>query len=109
LGAGFTASAFFLLLEMHMRTCPHCQQPLPELRLGVRLTPLKARIFDLVKRGGEDGIDRRDLCEIIYGEVTEQALRTLKTHCYQISELIEDEGYRISGRIAARLARCDVD
>ena len=28
--------------------CPSCGQALPEMRLGVRLTPLKARIFDAI-------------------------------------------------------------
>ena len=32
------------------KLCSHCHQPLPELRAGVRLSPLKAHIFDVVKR-----------------------------------------------------------
>jgi len=88
--------------------CPHCQQPLPEIRLGVRLTPLRARIFDAVKRGGEDGIDRRDLVDLVYAdEPTKPSLRTLKAHIFQINELIEDEGYRIAGRTMVRLVKCD--
>ena len=38
--------------------CQRCGQRLPEIRLGVRLTPLKARIFDLIRRAGPDGIGR---------------------------------------------------
>jgi DNA-binding winged helix-turn-helix (wHTH) protein len=86
--------------------CPYCSQPLPEIRLGVRLTPLKARIFDLVQRGGADGIDREDLFDIVFGG-TGRCRETLKAHIFQINELIADEGYRITGRSVARLEKLD--
>ena len=53
------------------------------MRLGVRLTAFKARLFDLVRRGGTDGIS---------------SSQTLKAHVWQINEMIADEGYRIDGR-----------
>jgi len=88
-------------------SCPRCGQALPETRLGVRLTPLKARIFDLVRRSGADGIDRHELFDIVFGDDDAHARRhsyeTLKAHITQINELIEDAGYRIEGRYAARL------
>jgi hypothetical protein len=34
------------------RRCAYCDQALPQIRVGVRLPELKARIFDLVRRGG---------------------------------------------------------
>jgi hypothetical protein len=37
--------------------CPHCGQPLPAMRFGVRLGPTAARIFDAVQRAGRGGID----------------------------------------------------
>jgi hypothetical protein len=87
------------------KVCPHCQQPLPEVRLGVRLSATKARIFDAVARAGEDGIERCDLIGIVYGEAGGN-LQTLKAHIFQINELIEDEGYHIGGgRGVARLMR----
>jgi hypothetical protein len=64
------------------RCCPYCNQTLPEIRLGVRLTPLKARIFDLVQRGGRDGIDRADLFDIIFGD-GEHSRETLKAHIFR--------------------------
>jgi hypothetical protein len=94
---------------MKSRTCTCCGQPLPETRLGVRLTPLKARIFDLIERGGDDGIDRRDLFDIVFGDgdahSRKRSYRTLKAHLAQINELIEDTGFHIEGRGAARLVR----
>lgn len=63
------------------------------MRLGVRLTALKARIFDLIMRGGEDGISGADLLDIVGLQGT-----CLKSHIWQINELIEDQGYRIKGK-----------
>jgi hypothetical protein len=79
---------------MRERRCHYCGQGLPEVRLGVRLTPLKARIFDLIQRGGDDGITSADLFDIAFSD-GEHSRETLKAHIYQINELIEDEGYRI--------------
>lgn len=73
--------------------CSHCGQPLPEKRLGVRLTPLKARIFDLVKRAGPAGIFSDDLLAMVFPKGRKRG--TLKSHIWQINELIADEGYRI--------------
>jgi hypothetical protein len=89
--------------------CTYCGRPLPEIRLGVRLTPLKARIFDIIQRGGDDGIDRRDLFDIVFGNDDahshKRSYHTLKAHIAQINELIEDTGFHIEGRGVARLVR----
>ena len=77
--------------------CNSCGQILPEMRLGVRLTAFKARLFDLVQRGGIDGISAEDLFSLLYPEGGDSR-RTLKAHIWQINELIADEGYRIEGR-----------
>jgi hypothetical protein len=77
--------------------CHSCGQSLPEIRLGVRLTPFKARLFDLVKRGGINGIHSDDLYSLIYPEGG-GSRQTLKAHIWQINEMIADEGYRIVGR-----------
>jgi hypothetical protein len=88
--------------------CPHCDQPLPQTRVGVRLPDLKARIFDLVARAGAAGISGEDLFAIAYNDDApigkgirlQRSRKTLKSHVGQINELIEDSGYRIfcSGR-----------
>jgi hypothetical protein len=95
--------------SLNAKTCACCGQPLTEIRLGVRLMPLKARIFDAVRRGGGDGIDRRNLFNIVFGDddahSRKHGFHTLKVHIVQINELIEDTGYRIEGRSAARLFR----
>jgi hypothetical protein len=77
--------------------CENCGQALPEIRLGVRLTALKARLFDLVRRSGVDGIHSDDLHSLLYPDGG-GSRHTLKAHIWQINELIADEGYRIDGR-----------
>ena len=51
---------------MPTQRCAHCGQILPEFRLGVRLADHKARIFDLIRRSGVDGIAGDDLFTIAY-------------------------------------------
>jgi hypothetical protein len=88
---------------MTTHRCPHCHQPLPQIRLGVQLPALKLRIFDLVQRAGRDGIAGDDLFGLVYGDNVpagkgirrERNRKTLKSHIGQINELIEDAGYRI--------------
>jgi hypothetical protein len=77
--------------------CHYCGQALPEIRLGVRLTAFKARLFDLVRRGGVDGIHAEDLYSLFYPDGG-GSRQTLKAHVWQINETIADEGYRIDGR-----------
>jgi len=77
--------------------CDSCGQALPEMRLGVRLTAFRARLFDLVRRSGVDGIHSEDLYSQLYPDGG-GSRQTLKAHVWQINELIADEGYRIDGR-----------
>jgi len=75
--------------------CPHCGQPSVIYRVGRRLTPLKARIFDAVKRAGKGGIDADDLFGLIFTE--QHSRHTLKSHIWQINDLLEDTGTTIHG------------
>lgn len=94
---------------MKQRCCNYCGQTLPEIRLGVRLPALKARIFDLVQRGGEDGITAKDLFDILFGAEQEPPQRaTIKSHINQINEALEDSGYRILGCGAYRLVKQEI-
>jgi hypothetical protein len=93
---------------MKQRRCPYCNQVLPEFRLGVRFpNGLKARLFDLIQRGGVDGIPIDELHAIVFdGRDRHSGKKTLSVHVCQINELIEDSSYRISGRGGAyRLLR----
>ena len=48
------------------KLCPHCRQPLPEWREGVRLSPLKAHIFDVIKRADSNGVTFEDINAICF-------------------------------------------
>ena len=74
------------------RLCPCCGQQLQEYRFGVRLTPGKARVFDLITRAGENGIATADLVAI-----TGLSARCIKSHIWQINDVLADTGYRIRG------------
>lgn len=73
----------------------------------MKLTPLKARIFDIVKRAGDGGIDRRELFAIVFGDddahARRHSFRTLKAHLWQLGQQLEDAGFRIEGRAEVRL------
>jgi hypothetical protein len=76
---------------MTNRLCPSCGQSIPEFRCGVRLTPLKTRLFDLVKHAGPDGIATEDARDILGMSVP-----CFKSHVWQINDLLADEGWRLS-------------
>jgi hypothetical protein len=67
---------------------------MPRRRFGVAMSALKARIVDMVARGGEDGT----LCSVVYHCVFRDhhgSRARLKAHVWQINELLADEGYCI--------------
>src|SRR5580704_17304711 len=78
------------------RRCNYCGSPLPEIRLGVRLPPIKARVFDIIQRAGKDGIMHADLMAM-----TGMNRQGLRSHFTQINQLISGSGYRLYSR-----ARC---
>src|SRR5262245_19756418 len=49
-----------------MTTCPHCHQPIDDIRLGVRLTPLKAAIVDRIKAAGDIGTTTTEIVDDVY-------------------------------------------
>lgn len=76
--------------------CYHCGQEIPEeqLRCGVRLSLLKTRLFDIIKRAGKDGIDGDDLYAIFL-EARGAKRNVLKTHINQINDRLESTEWRI--------------
>ena len=73
--------------------CPTCKQPVHDVRLGVRMTPTKVRLFDLVRMAGEEGCTAERINEKIWdGKSTPT---NVKSHVYQINEMIEETEYKI--------------
>ena len=46
--------------------CPTCHQTILVMRLGARLTPLKAAIVDAIKAAGDVGISSAEIREAVY-------------------------------------------
>ena len=70
--------------------CSACGQPLPDS--PVYLPPVKARIFNAIRRAGPDGI----IGEMIVSEYDLPiSLKTLAAHINQINDVIEPHGLHI--------------
>ncbi|MBO4228159.1 hypothetical protein [Bradyrhizobium neotropicale] len=75
--------------------CSCCGQPLPEMREGIRLTPLKAHIFDVIKRAGADGVMIEDINAICFAGRTTAS--NVRNHVVQINDALLETDFRISG------------
>ena len=75
--------------------CPHCGQTLVFVRAGVRLTPLKADIFDLIKAAGEVGVSSQEILDRAFRDRHVAGADIVKMHVYQINELLEATGFVI--------------
>jgi hypothetical protein len=64
-----------------MAHCPHCGGLVRPERFGVAFSELKARLIDVVRRAGADGIDGDDLHNIVFGE-RKRGYATLKSHIW---------------------------
>src|SRR5262245_4464219 len=82
---------------MQERMCECCGQALPIERLGVRMTALKAHLFDVIQRAGPDGIQTADLFWIVFGERKATSRKTLYAHVHQLNEALADQGWCING------------
>jgi hypothetical protein len=73
-----------------IQICPHCGQPYHHHRLGVDLTPLKARIVDIVRAAGDIGVSKREIhYELYQGYQHARNTDTVRTHLRQINDLLE--------------------
>ena len=79
-----------------MKQCPHCHQPLPERRAGVRLSRLKAHIFDVIKRSDREGVPLDVINTLCFDGNSTAA--NIRVHINQINDLLWDSGLFISGR-----------
>lgn len=73
--------------------CPYCGQPSLYERVGVRLTPVKAHLFDLIEAGGKEGINSIVLHFKVFGERATR--QTMRGHIFQINEILEETDWRI--------------
>jgi hypothetical protein len=75
--------------------CPSCGQPIRNRRHGITLPPLKAAMFDLIKREGDLGISTEELMRELYVDRRMPSKTTMKVHIWQINELLVETDYSI--------------
>lgn len=77
-----------------MSFCPHCGQPIL-VRYGVKLTPKKAALLDLIERR-RAGLALANLAAVLYpGVAINRACERIKTQVCQINDLMAGTDYRI--------------
>jgi hypothetical protein len=75
--------------------CPHCHQPIREIRLGVQLTPLKAAIVDRIKAAGDIGISTAEIISAVYRDRSPIKPTTIKVHIGQVNDLLVETDWRV--------------
>jgi hypothetical protein len=89
-----------------MTICPKCHRPITIERLGVRMTPLKARIIDAIKCSGDIGVTSEELRFDIYrGYAQLRVQSVVRVHIWQINDLLEETDWHIVARPHGRFAR----
>lgn len=75
------------------KLCPTCGQPIHNWRLGVRLTPLKADIFDAIRSRGTHTINSLEIAS----QIGYDRPHVVTQHVGQINDLLEETDWRIEG------------
>jgi hypothetical protein len=78
-----------------MAVCPRCHQSVDDIRLGVRLTPLKASLFDRIKAAGDIGISTTEIIQAVYRDRSPIKETAIKSHVNQINDLLAGTEWRI--------------
>jgi len=77
-------------------TCPHCGQSLKYVRLGVRVNPMMARIFDLITK--RPGISSAELTDLVYGDRSKESLRpVVRSRIHEMKGLFAHTDVKIVG------------
>ena len=77
------------------KCCPHCHQPMPEWRAGVRLSPLKAHIFDVIKRADCEGVSIETINALCFDGCSTAV--NVRTHIHQINDALAGTDIQIRG------------
>jgi hypothetical protein len=71
-----------------VKFCEKCGTILSDTREGVKLTPIKARLYDLIKI--HPGVTRAELADFIYPKVTPASTASIGSHVKQLRDLFKD-------------------
>lgn len=77
--------------------CPTCHQSIAIERAGVRLSPLKAAIYDAIRAAGDMGISTDGLIMLVRDRCDHHITsnNTIKAHIHQLREYLVDSGQTI--------------
>jgi hypothetical protein len=87
------------------------------IRLGIALTPLQTKIFDAIKRSGENGMTRPALYAAVFAArvPAPKGYSTVSVHIHALNFLLVDTDWQISRsyngapyRLVPRFARRDL-
>lgn len=80
--------------------CPSCGHPIVSDEIGVVLTPLQRRIFNLVKRAGVAGVSCQEVMAIVYANVRgggPVSANIVSVVCNQMNKRLEQFSIAIKG------------
>ena len=75
--------------------CPHCGQVMPQMRMGVRMYPQTARVFDIIKAAGREGISGAALWERAYIGAKRPKYSCIKGHVDHARASLAETDYEI--------------
>lgn len=76
--------------------CPLCKRPITTIRGGVRLSKMKAEMFDVILT--RPGISLRELTRKFYGVETRNKQHVVRTHINQMNDLFAETDINIRGK-----------
>jgi hypothetical protein len=88
---------------MKREKCPHCQGWVYRTREGVRLTPIRAEVYDIIARAGSEGIKARAIQERLFWNPL--SLNTIRVHIFEINELLEETSFQIISAPSGHFAK----
>jgi hypothetical protein len=84
--------------------CKSCHQPVGHTRAGVRMSPLKAAIFDTIKGAGDEGITAWAVLSAVYDGRSPPNVNSIKSHIAQINDLLEETDFKIRSDRTQKIA-----
>lgn len=86
-----------------MAVCPTCHQHIAVERLGVAMSPLKARLFDHIRRAGDAGVSVHELVDDLWrGKISRNCA---SQHVKQLDDLLAETSFEIATEGRSRRAR----
>lgn len=77
--------------------CPNCRQPIRYARVGVQLSNIKARLFDMLHAAGDIGVSLDEMRNTLVVEGKSHCTpHSVKSHISQMRDVLADAGWAIT-------------